>query len=322
MAPALGRRDLLRLGAVAALATSAGCGGADWDEFSGARLTLATGNRGGVFYRYGEALAEVLTTRLRGVEVTTLPTAASVENVRLVADGEADLAFSLADTAGDAVRGAGAFGEPTDLTALVRTYDSYVHLVVRAESPIQGVRDLRGRRVGLGDRGSGTRVIGQRILREAGVGLEDLRVNGRPLARAAEALRAGELDAFFFVSGLPNSAVADLARRIRIRLVDLERWVPALISRYGPEYVSAPVPASTYDLPRGIDTVSVKNYVLARPSLPPRLGYAVTRVMLEEQEAVDRVAPGARQPSLATAIFTSPVPLHPGARRYFRESQV
>lgn len=315
------RRDVLRLAAVAAGAATAGCGRAAWDELPDTHLTLATGNRGGVFHRYGEALATVLADRVRGLQVATRPTAASVENAQLVAAGEADLGLSLADTAGDAVRGTGAFTEPVELAALARTYDSYVHLVVRADSPITDARHLRGKRVGLGAIGSGTRVIARRILREAGVSLGQMKADASELADAAQLLRAGRLDAFFFVSGIPNSAVTDLARQTRIRLVDLAAWAPDLVSRYGPEYVAAPVPLSTYDLPEGIETVSVKNYVLARPSLPADVAYAVTRVMFEAQAAVDRLAPGVRQPTLGTAIFTSPVPLHPGARRYYRESQ-
>lgn len=300
-----------------------GCGDRSaWDELPPTRLVLATGNPGGVFHRYGEALATVLSDRLTDLDVTTVPTAASVENVRLVADGDADLGLSLADTAADGLRGTGAFDAPADLTALARTYDSYVHLVVRAESPVSDLRDLRGRRVGLGSHGSGTRVIARRILGEAGLRLRDLgRVDSGELRSAAAALRAGRLDAFFFVSGIPNSAVLELATDIPVRLVDLQAWVTPMVSRYGPEYISAPVPTSTYDLPRGVDTVSVKNYVLARSSLPTPVAYAVTRVMFEEQAAVDRLAPDVRQPSPGPAIFTSPVALHPGARDYFRETE-
>lgn len=325
MGPRLHRRDLLRLGALAplglaGLAGLTGCGGDDWAVLPRTRLVLATGNRGGVFDRYGEALARVLTDRLTGVTVTTVRTDASVENARLVADREADLGFSLADTAADAVRGTGAFAEPVDLAALARTYDSYVQLVVRAGS-VSDVRDLRGRPVGLGAPGSGTRVIAERILAAAGLAPADLEVDSGPLEVAAEALRARELDAFFFVSGIPNSAVSELATAVPIRLLELERWVPVMVSRYGPEYVSAPVPTSVYDLPRGVDTVSVKNYVLASPELPDAVAYAVTRVMFEAQDAVDRRAPGVPQPSPAAAIFTSPVALHPGARRWYREAE-
>ena len=132
--PSLSRRGVL--GAAVAAPTAwalAGCG-QSWTELEGTELTLATGNPGGVFAKYGDALATVLEGRLDGLEATTRTTDASVENLLLVAGGEADLGFSLGDTASDALRGKGAFEDPLDLVALTRTYDSFVHLVVRGDS--------------------------------------------------------------------------------------------------------------------------------------------------------------------------------------------
>jgi uncharacterized protein len=312
------RRALLALPLALA---AGGCLGPGWNELpDGTTLTLATGNRGGVFDRYGEALATVLGRRLANVDATTVPTDASVENVRLVASGRADLGFTLADTAADAVRGTGTFGRPRRITALARTYDSFVQLVVRADSDIDDLRDLRGERVGLGAPGSGTRVLARRILRQAGLGLTDIQVASETLEQSADSLRAGRIAAFFFVSGVPNSAVTALAADTDIRLVALERWVTGMVETYGPEYVPGPIPASTYDVP-GIETVSVKNYVLADPRMSDDLAYAVTRLMFEAQDQIDAIAPGVRQPSLGAAIFTSPLDLHPGALRYYRESQ-
>jgi TRAP transporter TAXI family solute receptor len=314
----LSRRTLLALPAALA---AGGCLGPDWDELpDGTGLTLATGNRGGVFDRYGEALATVLGRRLSHVTTRTRPTDASVENVRLVASGRADLGFTLADTAADAVRGTGTFGQPRRITALARTYDSFVQLVVRAGSGIDDLRDLRGERVGLGAPGSGTRVLARRILRQADLGLTDIQVASETLEQSADSLRAGRIAAFFFVSGVPNSAVTALAADTDIRLVALERWVNGMVDTYGPEYVPGPIPASTYDVP-GIETVSVKNYVVADPTMSDDLAYAVTKVMFEAQDQIDALAPGVRQPSLGAAIFTSPLDLHPGALRYYRESQ-
>jgi TRAP transporter TAXI family solute receptor len=316
----LSRRTALTLPLALALGT-AGCVGPDWNELSTTDLILATGNPGGVFHRYGAALATVLSRRLTGVAVETRSTDASVENVRLVATGKAHLGFALADTAADAVLGSGTFDRPRPLLALARTYDSFVQLVVRADSGIADVRDLRGEQVGLGAPASGTRVIARRIMLQAGLGLHDVRVASETLEQSANALRDGRLDAFFFVSGVPNSAVKMLAADTAIRLVELDGWVRGMVDTHGPEYVRGPIPASTYDLPAAVETVSVKNYVLASPVMADDLAYAVTRVMFEAQGQIEELAPGVRQPSIGAAIFTSPVELHPGALRYYRESQ-
>ncbi len=313
------RRGVLRAGLAGPAAWALGGCGREWTDLEGTELTLATGNPGGVFAKYGEALATVLEGRLEGVSATTRSTDASVENLRLVAGGEADLGFSLGDTASDALRGAGVFTEPLDVVALTRTYDSFVHLVVRADSGLDRVQDLRGLRVGLGATSSGTRVTAERILSRNGVDPRSVRASGRSLQDDADALAAGRLDAFFFVSGLPNDAVLQLSTRLPIRLLALAEVVDPMVATYGPEYVDGQIPASVYDLADVVPTVSVKNYVVASPAMSADLAYAVTRVIFEAQGAIDRIAPDVRQPNLNAAIFTSPLELHDGAVDYFRE---
>ncbi|MCY7401846.1 MAG: TAXI family TRAP transporter solute-binding subunit [Nocardioides sp.] len=318
------RRALVTLAAPLAASLSgsmAGCLSPDWRSTGTSTFTIATGNRGGVFNRYGEALGAVLTERLDGLTARARATDASVANIRLVADGGCDLGFSLGDTASDAVRGSGPFSRPTKIVALARTYDSFTHLVVRVDSGLSTVADLRGKRVGLGAPGSGTRFVAQRILRQSGLALTDVEVASESLEASADALRAGDLAAFFFVSGLPNEAVRSLTRDVPVRLVELDGVVDAMVSAYGPEYVRGPIPASTYDLAEGVETVSVKNYLVATPDMSDDLAYAVTRVMFEAQDEIQRRAPGVRQPALGAAIFTSPLDLHPGAVRYFREGR-
>lgn len=321
MAALVSRRTALTALALPFAGTVAGCLDDSWDSLTPTTLTIATGNRGGVFSRYGEALSRVLDRRLGGVRATSRPTNASVQNLHLVADGTCDIGFSLGDTASDAVRGRGAFGEPLDVVALARTYDSFVQLVVRADSAITGPADLRGTRVGMGAPGSGTQVVARRVLTAAGVRPGEVEIASEPLEASADALREGSLDAFFFVSGIPNQAVLTLSQETDIRLVELDSVVGELAETYGPEYVGGPIPASTYGLSTGVDTVSVRNYIVADRHLPADLAYAVTRVMFEAQDEIDRVAPGVRQPTFGAAIFTSPVELHPGAVRYFREQQ-
>jgi uncharacterized protein len=290
-----------------------------WDDLPDTTLVLATGNPGGVFHRYGDALATVLEQRVGGVRVETRSTNASVVNLRQVATREVDVGLTLGDASADAARGTGAFDSPVAMAALARTYDSFVHLVVRADSPITEVRDLAGRRVGLGALGSGTRVIAGRVLTVAGLDPAAVTGTDDPLEQAAAALAAGRLDAFFFVSGLPNSAVVRLIEQTPIRLIDLAGLLPEMVSAHGPGYTLGPVPASTYDLPGAAETLSVTNHVVVHPDLDDTVAYAVTRVMFEEQAAIDRVAPGVGQPNLGAAVFTSPLPLHRGAERYYRE---
>lgn len=313
-----------RRAVLAALATApalSACGRGSWEEFDPTELVMGTGNPGGVFHAYGQALATVWEQRLDGVTVRTRGTNASVDNVREVSKGVSDLAFTLADTAGDASRGEGQWDEPVDVVALARAYDSFVHLVVREDSGLTRLSDLRGRRVSLGASGSGTRVIAWRIMGAAGIPQEDFDPVAETLQRSTEGLADGRLDAFFFVSGLPNTAVLRLAGTTPIRLLPLGDVVPELARERGAELSRSWIPASTYGLSRAVDTVSVQNYVVVRPDLDEDLVYALTRVMFEDQPAVEELASGLHQPNLGTAIHTSPLPLHPGALRYYREQR-
>lgn len=315
------RRTALSALTLPLVASATGCLAQRWDDLPPSTVTIATGNPGGVFTRYGAALSTVLSDRLTNVTAEIRLTDASVQNLRLVSAGTCDLGLSLGDTASDAVRGTGPFDEPLDVVALARTYDSFVHLVVRDESGIRTAADLRGRRVGLGAPDSGTRVVARRVLKQYGLTLADIEVASESLQASAQGLRDGRLAAFFFVSGLPNQAVLGLSGEIAIRLLELDDVVGSMVDAYGPEYVAGPVPASTYGLPGAVDTVSVRNFVVVHPEMPDDLAYAITRTMFEAQDAIERVSPGVRQPTLGAAIFTSPLDLHPGAMRYYREQR-
>lgn len=315
----LTRRQALALLAVPAYAALGGCGSAEWSAVEATRVNLATGNRGGVFVRYGIALASVLRQNLDGVTTRVVYTDASVDNARRVGSGNCQIGFCLGDAAADALAGQGAFDRPIDLVALTRMYDSFLHVVVRADSPIRSVSDLRGRKVAIGPPVSGTRVTAIRVLAESGIDIADITASSPSLNDSADALRRGELDALFFVSGIPNAAILSLSRQTPIRLIDLGALVDPMVAAYGPQYVVGPVPTSKYRLPDPVNTVSVKNYLIAARDLPEDLAYAITRVTFEQQTAIQRLAPEIRQPTPGAAIFTSPLDLHPGALRYFRE---
>src|SRR5688500_17527691 len=159
---------ILRLASVFALILTAACsgGGAPGSTF----LSIATGGTGGVYYPYGGGLAKVLNDSIPGVRASAEVTAASVDNLKLIRDGKADVAFALADTVADAANARGAFeGAPVPVVSLAVLYSNYTHLVTRASSGITTVADLRGKTVSTGSPGSGTEVIAFRVIRAAGL---------------------------------------------------------------------------------------------------------------------------------------------------------
>ncbi|TGA96257.1 TAXI family TRAP transporter solute-binding subunit [Streptomyces sp. MZ04] len=317
-APGPGRRAVL--GATAAalplLAAASGClpGGSEGPT---ARLTLATGARGGPFARFGERLARELGAREPGLRARVLHTSASVANLRLLAAGDADLALSLGDTAADARAGAGGFRTPVPVRALARIYLNYLHLAVPADSTPRSLTDLAGRRVAVGAAGSGTAVVAERVLAAARLShpVREVRLD---LDASTRALARGDVAALFWCGTIPTAAITRLAARTPVRLLPLDGQASALRERHGAPYVPVEVPAGTYGVPHAVPTVGVPSYLVARRDLSAQVAEAVTRVMFEAREQL----PGPEVPGgyldERYAIGTGSVPLHPGAVAYYR----
>lgn len=287
-------------------------------------LSIATGGTGGVYYPYGGGIAKVLSETLPNVTATAEVTAASVDNLKLIRDGKADLAFTLADTAADAVNGRGAFeGSPAPVATLAVLYSNYTHLVALRGNGITTVASLRGKNVSLGSPGSGTEVIAVRLLRAAGLdAATDVRPQRLGASESAGALKDGKIDAFFWSGGLPTAAVQDLAHSsgISLTFVPTADLVPALQRDHGDLYFTLEMPAAAYPGMSGpLPVVGVANLLVANRSMPESLAYDITRAIFDKQADLAAIHPEARNLSLATATKGSPIELHPGAARLYRE---
>lgn len=298
----------------------AACGGANSSQF----ISIATGGTGGVYYPYGGGLAKVLNENLPSIRATAEVTAASVDNLKFIRDGKADIAFTLADTLADAVNGRGAFdGAPVPVASLAVLYSNYTHVVTLAQRGMSSITDLRGRTVSTGSPGSGTEVIAFRVLRAAGLDPDaDLTRQGLGASESAGALKDGKIDAFFWSGGLPTAAIQDLAHSqgISIRLLPTADLVPALKAEYGDLYFPLEIPAGAYrGIAAPVGVIGVSNVLVVNRSMPEPLAYDITRVMFEKQPELAAIHPEARNLSLENAVKGSPAEYHPGAVRYFRE---
>jgi uncharacterized protein len=290
-------------------------------------LSIATGGTGGIYYPYGGGVAKVLNEHLPGTRATAEVTGASVDNLRFVRDGRADLAFTMGDVLADAVRGKGAFdGQPAPIVALATLYTNYEHLVTLKSSGIQDLSGLRGRVVSLGSPGSGTEVSAERVLRAAGLDpSRDLARQGLGVSESVGALKDGKIDAFFWMGGVPTPALQDLAHSqgVTMYLVPTAPVVSALRAAHGDVYVMGQVPAGVY---RGVDSavpvLGVMNLLVVNASMDEQLAYDITRVLLEHQAELAAIHPEARNLKLESAAKNSPAPFHPGALRYYREKGV
>jgi uncharacterized protein len=305
------------LAVLAAAAGLAGCGSGQ-----GQRLSIATGGSGGVYFVYGGGLAEQIGEHLDGYQATAEVTSASVDNMYLIADGKSDLAFALADTAADAVRGSDTFdGEKVQAQALARLYNNLTQVATVKGKGISSVEDLRGRRVSVGSPGSGTEVIALRVLEAAGLDPDDdISRQQLGVGESVQAVKDGALDAFFWSGGVPTSAVTDLATSRELVLLPTDQYVGKLKERYGDFYAAAEIEAGGYEgVEAAVKVVAVPNYLVVNRSMDPELAYRLTKLLFDHKDALVEVHPAARRLELKTAPEVAPLELHPGAKRYYDE---
>jgi uncharacterized protein len=309
--------------ALVALLALAGCGGGGGGGGADSRrLSIATGGTGGVYFVYGGGLAKLISSSLEGYEATAEVTSASVDNMTLIADEKTAIAFTLADTASDAVQGRGSFKEPVPAQALARLYTNYTQVVTTAGKGIERIEDLKGKRVSVGSPNSGTEVIALRILEAAGLDPQaDLRRQQLGVAESVQAIKDGSLDAFFWSGGLPTGAVTDLASSRKIALLPTDDYVAPLRSRYGEAYAKTTIEAGTYKgVSQGVAVIGVPNYLVVNRSMNEDLAYQLTKLLFEKKSELVKVHPEANNLDLATAQRVTPLELHPGARRYYQEA--
>ncbi len=313
-------------GVLAALLLLAGCASttaprAGADLWHGGRIFIATGNTTGVYYQFGGGYADLITRHVPGYEAHAEATGASGENIQRVATGDMDVAFSIADTAADAFAGKGAFdGRPQKVVALARLYRSYAQVVVRNSARITKFADLRGKRVSTGSAGSGADVFAGRLLFAAGINPDTDIVRQRlSLPETTKGMQAGTLDAPVFTGGLPTPGIADLLASApgQYSLLPLDDLLKPLTFRYGAVYGGGKLPKAVYETAADVDTIVIGNLLLVSPDMPEQLAHDLTKLLFDYQLELSRVHPEGANYDKAGALGTDPIPLHPGAARFY-----
>jgi uncharacterized protein len=288
------------------------------------RLSIATGGTGGVYYPLGGGLANVLSKSLPAVEATAEVTSASVDNIKLVGAGKADVAFSLADTASDGFNGTGKFKEKVPVRSIAVLYANKSQWVTVEGTGIQKMQDLKGKRIGTGAPGSGTETIALRILEAYGLDPDkDVRREKLSVAECVNALKDKKIDAFFWSGGVPTAAVTDLAATpgTKIKLLDHVDAIPNLVKKYGPLYVKGVIPAKSYPgQAKDTQVADVWNVLVVNEKMDEKLVYDVVKTLFEKKADLVSVHSEAANLNLSAQYEGgSPIPFHPGAIKYFTE---
>jgi TRAP transporter TAXI family solute receptor len=289
------------------------------------QMSIATGTTGGVYYPLGGALANYLSRGIPGMSATAEVTAGSVANFQLLGAGRIGLLFGQVDAAVDAVRGAGPFrGRVVPARAIAVLYTNRMQVVTTAATGIRSMADLRGKRISTGAPASATELFALRLIAAAGLDAQrDFRARERlSPAESTNAIRDGKLDAYFFVSGVPTSAITDLGATpgTQLVLVDHDQHLEPIVREHGPVYFPEVIPAGTYP---GQTTpnrqLSVANILAVREDMPPALVTQIMQVLWSNREDWARVHAEARNFTLQQQkTAAAGIPWHPAAEAFWR----
>ena len=289
------------------------------------RLTIATAGTTGVFYAYGGAVAGIISKYIPGTTATAQATGGSVENFKLIANKQVDLATTSADVAYAAFYGykdSKYFKDKVEARALFNMYGEPLHLMVRAESPIKGYADLKGKRVVVGSPGSGTEMKSRVVLQTMGIDYKDIKPEFLSFGEGAEALKDKTVDAVLMGVHYPAPAVVELSTHNPIRLIPLTDSEVDKMVKGSTIFVKAVIPGRTY---KGVDkdtqTVSVPCLVVSRADMPDEVAYNIVKAVFEHKDELDKMHSSFKETSMADSVHTV-LPLHPGAIKYYKEKGV
>lgn len=311
------------------------------DDLSGQHrfMRIGTGSTTGYYFPIGGLIANAISRPrgsrpcdrggscgVPGLIAVAQSTHGSVDNIAGLAAGTLDLALTQADIAYWARSGTAVYAETgpmPSLVALARLYDERVHLVVRADSDIEMLADLRGRRVALGAAGSGTLVDARLLLEAHGLSESDLIPLYEQPGPSADLLVAGELDAFFFIGAAPVTVVRDVAQTIPVRLLALDGPAVAEMVDTHPYMTQGTIPGGVYEgLAEPVPTIAVGAVLVTTSAMDEGTAEAITRALWHPntRPLLRTAASDAMMLDPALAPHGTGIPLHPGAQRYYESA--
>lgn len=285
-------------------------------------VNVLTGGTSGVYYPLGVALSEIYAQGIDGARTQVQATKASVENLNLLEQGKGEIAFSLGDSVKAAVEGdqeAGFPGKLEKLRGLAAIYPNYIQIVATAESGITTLEDLKGKSLSVGAPASGTELNARAIFAAAGMSYDDIgRVEYLPFAESVELMKNRQLDATLQSAGLGVASIRDLAATVPISVVAVD---PAIVEKIGAPFLTATIPAGTYDGQEAdVPTAAVGNFLVTSEAVPEETVYAMTKLLFENLDKLAAAHAAAKAIDPAKALDGMPLPLHPGAEKYYREA--
>ncbi|MGV4791940.1 TAXI family TRAP transporter solute-binding subunit [Rhizobium sp. F40D2] len=287
------------------------------DEF----INVLTGGTSGVYYPLGVALAKIYGDGISGARTQVQATKASVENLNLLQQGKGEIAFALGDSVKLAAEGnaEAGFKKPLDkLRGIAAIYPNYIQIVASKDSGIRTLADMKGKSLSVGAAKSGTELNARSIFGAYNMSYADLaKTEYLPFAESVELIKNRQLDATLQSAGLGVASLKDLAASVPINVVAVPKDVA---EKLGAPYVAATIPANTYEgQAQDVPTVAVVNFLVTRSDVSDETAYQMTKLLFDNLPAMTAAHNAASAIKLEDAIKGMPIPLHPGAERYYKE---
>lgn len=290
-------------------------------------ISIGTGGTGGVYYPLGGGMANILSKKLPGVQATAEVTGASVDNLKFLRAGKMDVGFTMADAAADAYQGTEKFKDAkVNARTLISLYPNETQIVTIEGTGINSLADLKGKRISTGSAGSGTEIMSLRVLEAMGLDKDkDVKRERLSISESVNAMKDRKIDALIWSGGIPTAAITDLAATpgVKIKLIDHTEVLDAMNKKYGNLYAKGMIPAKSYQgQEQPVGNIAVWNLLVVDEKMSDDTAYKVTKTLMENLPDLVAVHQEAKNISLKNQGNTSPIPYHPGAKKYFKEKGI
>ena len=289
------------------------------------RLSIATASTAGTWYPLGGAIANIISKNVKNTEATAYPSGASIENIRNLRKGQTDLVMLQPDVAYWAYTATEQFAKDkpyTGLRTIMAMYPIYEQIIVPYDSPVKSVADMKGKKIGVGAPGSGNEVMNRLILAEYGVTYKDCQPKFLSTPEQVEALKDGDIDAIMFGLGAPAPGVMDLQTQRKIRFIEIEPKMMKQINKKYPYYVPDEIAAGIYkDQPKPIPVLAWMGIIGVSDNMSDKMVYDILTAFWGNKAAIDKIHVTYQEITLKNAPI-SPIPLHNGAVKFYKEKGV
>lgn len=286
---------------------------------------MATGGTAGTYYPFGGAIAQILNSNISGMNMTAQATGASKENLRLIEKGDAEFALVQNDVMDYALKGIEIFKDEklVNFTTIATLYPEVVQIVVSPNSKINSINDMKGKKISVGAAGSGVEANAKQVLEVYGLTFDDIKVSRLSFNESADAYKNKQIDGFFVVAGVPNTAIQDLTTLGKVKIISInEKEMKSLIKKY-PFYTEYTITKDTYkDMEKDAITLSMKATLICRKDLKEDIVYKITKTLFEKQPDLKNAHAKGASLIIEDAVKGIPGDIHSGALKYYKEKNI